>query len=166
MPVCPDQRENEVSPGRSICTSNTSPDGGAAVAHVIVNVVEVMPLVGLAVTGTLTVPVIPRLWWNVQWYGKPPANLNWKVNVFPGWMVRESQRAMPAVPSPSFTPSLVDVCWVPVVPLVQATESPSLILTELGVKTKFVADTLVVAARAELWTTSTMTIASDTAKPQ
>ena len=46
-----------LSVGPTTWTSKTNPAGAGADAHVIVNSVVSVPLVGLAVTGTATAPV-------------------------------------------------------------------------------------------------------------
>src|SRR5437762_1049312 len=62
-PVC--QGRNE-PPGSFFWTSNTSPAGGAADAHVILKVVPSVPVVGTALMGTFTVPIM-IVGWMAQW---------------------------------------------------------------------------------------------------
>lgn len=50
---------HEVDPGCLTWTSSEYPAGGAAAAHVSVNVVVVDPVAGLAVIGTVTLIVLP-----------------------------------------------------------------------------------------------------------
>jgi len=67
LDVIPVMKFTNLPPGAFIWTSYTRVPVAFAEATVIVNIVPAGPDGGEAITGTVIVPVIPRLWWKVQW---------------------------------------------------------------------------------------------------
>src|SRR6266567_1167215 len=63
---------NPGAPGFLIWTSYLNPAGAVIVAILIANLVPASPDVGLILSATVTVPIMPRLWWKLQWYVNVP----------------------------------------------------------------------------------------------